>query len=132
MAAPALRAGDWVRDLSLARKVIVVIMGVTSAALVLACAALVAYDSSTARTSLTRDVGMLADVVGATTTNAVSFSDAKDSTETLNAVAGNKNVWMASMFRNGALFARFDRQPATVHTSILTRVSPELIRTPRA
>jgi hypothetical protein len=57
-------AREYGRDLSLARKVIAVIMGVTSTALLLACVALVAYDTTTARTSLTRDIGMLADVVG--------------------------------------------------------------------
>jgi signal transduction histidine kinase/DNA-binding response OmpR family regulator len=132
MASLALRVREWVRDLSLARKVIVVIMGVTSTALLLACLALVAYDRSTARNSLTRDIGMLADVVGATSSAAVSFGDAKGATETLSAVAVNKNVRMAAIFRDGAVFTRFDRQPDTVGTSILTRVTPELLRMPRA
>ncbi len=61
---------------------------------------------------------------GATSTAAVSFSDAKGATETLKAVAVNKNVRMAAIFRDGTLFARFDRQPDTVGTSIATRVSP--------
>ena len=47
----APKAREYGRDLSLAHKVIAVIMGVTSAALLLACLALVAYDTSTARTS---------------------------------------------------------------------------------
>ena len=128
----ALRARDWVRNLSLARKIIAVIMGVSSAALLLACLALVAYDSTTARTGLTRDIGMLADVVGATSTAAVSFSDAKAAAETLRAVAVNENVRMAAILRNGAVFARFDRRQDTVGTSILTRVDPELLRAPRA
>ena len=128
----ALRVRDWVRGQSLARKVIAVIMGVTSTTLVLACLALVAYDSSTARTNLTRDISMLADVVGTTSTAAVSFSDAKGATETLDAVAANKNVRMAAIFRDGAIFTRFDRQQDTVSTSILARVAPELLRAPRA
>jgi two-component system sensor histidine kinase/response regulator len=128
----ALHFREWVRDLSLARKVIAVIMGVTSTALLLACLALVAYDSSTARTSLTRDIGILADVVGTTSTAAVSFSDVKGATEALNAVAANKNVRIAAIFRDAAVFARFDRQPDTASTSILTRVLPEIVRVPRA
>src|SRR5579863_10265956 len=115
-----LRLRQWVRDLSLAHKVIAVIMGVTSTALLLACLALVAYDSSTARTDLTRDVGMLADVVGTTSTAAVSFGDVKVATEALSAVAANKSVRMAAIFRDGVVFTRFDRQPATAGTSILT------------
>jgi two-component system, sensor histidine kinase and response regulator len=132
MAHPARRAREWVRDLSLARKIILIIMGVTSTALLLACLALVAYDRTTARTSLTQDIGMLADVVGANSTAAVSFSDAKGAAETLAAVAVNRNVRMAAIFRDGAVFARFDRQPDTLTASILTRVSHDLLRVPRA
>ena len=128
----SLRARDWVRDLSLAHKVVAVTMGVTSTALLLACFALVEYDTSTARTNLTRDISMLADVVGTTSTAAVSFSDAKGATETLDAVAVNKNVRMAAIFRDGAVFARFDRQPDTATMSIGARVTPELLRVPRA
>jgi two-component system, sensor histidine kinase and response regulator len=127
-----LRAREWVRDLSLARKVIAVIMGVTSAALVLACLALVAYDTRNARADLTRDIGMLADVVGSNSTAAVSFGDARGATEILGAVAVNGNVRLAAIIRDGAVFARFDRRPDTAGTSILARVTPELLRAPRA
>ena len=72
-------------------------MSLFSRPFAIACLALVAYDTSAARTSLTRDIGMLADVVGTNSTAAVSFSDAKGATETLNAVAVNKNVRMAAM-----------------------------------
>ena len=126
------RVGEWVRNLSLARKVTAVIMGVTSAALVIACLALVEYDRSTARTSLIRDIGMLADVVGVTSTAAVSFGDANGATETLRAVSVNKNVRLAAIVRKGAVFARFDRRPDTAGTPIPARVDPELLRTPRA
>ena len=132
MHAPAERARHFVRNLSLARKIIVVIMGVSSTALLLACLALVAYDSTTARTTLTRDIGMLADVVGATSTAAVSFSDAKAATESLSAVAVNQNVRMATILRNGAVFARFDRERDTQNQSIVTRIDPSLVRSPRA
>ena len=82
---PARRA-CWVLNRSLAGKIIAVIMGV-KAPLLLAWRA-VAY--SNARTGLMRDIGVLADVVGTTSTAAVSFSDAKAATETV-AVAVNKN-----------------------------------------
>ena len=132
MHALAERARHFVRNLSLARKIIVVIMGVSSTALLLACLALVAYDSTTARTTLTRDIGMLADVVGATSTAAVSFSDAKAATESLSAVAVNQNVRMAAILRNGVVFARFDRERDTQNQSIVTRIDPSLVRSPRA
>jgi signal transduction histidine kinase/DNA-binding response OmpR family regulator len=127
-----LRARDWVRDLSLAQKIVAVIMGVTSTAVLLACLVLLAHDTTTARTSLTRDIGVLADVVGTTSTAAVSFSDARTANETLSAVAVNTSVRMAAIIRNGAVLARYDREPATLGISVLTRLAPELVRTPRA
>jgi hypothetical protein len=63
---------------------------------------------------------------------AVSLSDAKAATESLGAVAVNKNVQMAAILRNGAVFARFDRRADTAGTSVLMRVAPELIGAPRA
>jgi signal transduction histidine kinase len=128
----AFRIRQCVRNLSLAGKIVAVIMGVSSAALLLACAILVGYDSSTARAALTRDIGMLADVVGATSTGVVSFGDANAAHETLGAMAVNKNVRTAAILRDGGVFARFDRHPATAGTSILTRLDPQLVRTPRA
>jgi signal transduction histidine kinase/CheY-like chemotaxis protein len=127
-----LRVRNWARSLSLAQQIIAVIMGVSCAALLLAFLVLIAYDSTAARTSLTRDIGMLADVVGSTSTAAVSFSDAKAATETIGAVAVNRNVRMAAILRDGQAFARFDRQADTAGISILTRVAPELARFPRA
>src|SRR3954469_4694335 len=94
------RLRNWVRNLSLARKIVALTMGVSGAALVLACSAVIAYDSSTARSSLTRDIGMLADVVAADSTAAVSFSDAAAATDTLSAVAVNKNVQIAAILRD--------------------------------
>jgi signal transduction histidine kinase len=129
MAFPA-RVRAWARNLSLARKVIAVIMGVTSAALVLAGVSLVAYDRSAARNTLARDIGVLADVVGETSTAAVSFDDSSGALETLHAVAVNKNVRLAAIIKDGAVFARFDRQPTTAQISIATRIDPEILRQP--
>ncbi|MEO8755791.1 MAG: histidine kinase dimerization/phospho-acceptor domain-containing protein, partial [Casimicrobiaceae bacterium] len=120
------------RDLSLSGKIVAVIMGVVSIALLLACVALLAYDGSTARTSLTRDIGMLADVAGANSTAAVSFGDAKAAKETLSAVAINRNVRMAAIIKDGAVFARFDRNPASVTSALLSGVPAELLKRPRA
>ena len=49
-----------------------------------------------------------------------------------NAVAVNRNVRMAAIFRNGVVFARFDRQPETRTTPIEAQVSADLRRAPRA
>src|SRR5260370_35147872 len=103
-------------------------MGVTTPAALCACLVLPAHDTTRARTSLTRDIGVLADVVGTTSTAAVSFSDAKTATETLSAVAVNKNVRMPAILRNGAVLARHDREPATSGISVRPRLLPALSR----
>ncbi|MGH8264863.1 MAG: ATP-binding protein, partial [Steroidobacteraceae bacterium] len=128
----ALRVRGWVRDLSLARKIVTVIMGVSSTAMLLACLALIAYDASVARAALIRDVGMLADVVGATSTAAVSFGDRAAAQEMLGAVAVNKNVRMAAILRNNTVFARFDRQSAGDAVSERPTIPPGLIQSSRA
>jgi hypothetical protein len=84
--------------LSLAQKIIAVIKDVCSIAPLLAGAALIACDTSTACTSLTRDIGVLAEVVGNTSTAAVSFNDAKAAS----AVAVNKNARIAAILRGGS------------------------------
>jgi hypothetical protein len=128
----ACRIRDRLRNLSLAGKIISAIMGVSTTALLLACAALIGYDRSTARAGLARDIGMLADVVGATSTGAMSFGDVTAAHETLGAVAVNKNVRSAAILRAGAVFARFDRHPDTAAPSVLTHLDPALARTPQA
>jgi signal transduction histidine kinase/CheY-like chemotaxis protein len=132
---PAFGIRQSLRNLSLARKIIAVIMGVSSAALLIACAAVLRYDTSTARAALTRDIGMLADVVGATSTAAVSFGDAATATETLGAVAVNKGVRRAAILRDGGIFARFDRHAdgaGPVPFTGLTGIDPQQLRTPQA
>jgi hypothetical protein len=68
----ACRVRQRLRNLVPARKINIVIIallkGVSSVALLLAGAALIGGDTSAARASLTRDIGMLAAVVGAPST----------------------------------------------------------------
>src|SRR5205814_7505617 len=81
-----------------------------TASVVVACVLILAYDVSSSRERLGRDTGMLADVVGANSTAALAFGDAKGATETLSAVAVNKHIVSAAIFlRDGTLFAHYDR-----------------------
>jgi two-component system, sensor histidine kinase and response regulator len=112
----------WFDHRSLAGKIVAVTMGVSSAALLLACVALLVYDGANARRSLSRDIGLLADVVATNSTAAVAFGDRPGADETLRAVAVNRNVRLAAILRNGALFARFDRHPEAQASDPLGRV----------
>ena len=92
-------------------------MGVTSTALLLACIALVAYDN-THRAHHPDARHRHAGRCGRRHQHRRGVVQRRQggATETLSAVAVNKNVRMAAILRNGAVFARFDRQPETTAT----------------
>ncbi len=108
----------FIRNLSMARKIIAVIMGVSGSALLLACAVLVWYDTTNARASLSRDIGILADAVAANSSAAVDFADPAGARALLDTVATNKNVRRAATFRGQELLARFDRDARSVRDTI--------------
>lgn len=114
--------GAWFRNLSLATKMTGVIMATSGVALLLASAAVIAYDVATARVRLTRDVGMLADLIGANSIAAIAFNDARAATDTLRSAGVNEHITTAAIVRNGAVFARYDRDPRTEYVPIVARV----------
>jgi len=100
----------WYRGLSLARRLTAIGVVTSAISLVVAAAILMAFDLSNARARLVRDTGMLADVVGANSTAAITFGDAKAANETVRAVAVNDDIVSAEIWdREGHLLARFDR-----------------------
>ncbi len=107
---PVQQSGS--RTLSLGGQISVAIMATSGIALLLACIALFAFDAASARTTLVRDVGMLADIIGANSTAALAFEDAKAATETLQSAAVNAQVRSATIFRRGVPFARYRRDDA--------------------
>ncbi len=125
---PAPRRGRTA--LSLGGQLSVAIMATSGVALVLACVALFAFDSASARSALVRDVGMLADIIGANSTAALVFDDTKAAGEMLRSAAVNAQVKNAAIFRQGLPFARYRRDdvPAGQHShliqSALTNATP--------
>jgi len=123
----ALRMRTWLRNLSLARKINCGHHGGEQRRAV----------AGVRRVARLRQLGgprrpdprhrMLADVVGATSTAAVSFGDAKAAAETLSAVAVNTNVRSAAILRDGGVFARL--RPLSRHrgTSLLSGLDPGLV-----
>jgi signal transduction histidine kinase/DNA-binding response OmpR family regulator len=102
------------QHLSLARKLTALGVVASTVSLVIACAVLVAYDTVSSRQRLVRDTAMLADVVGANSTAALAFGDAKAAAETLRAVAVNEHIVIAAILSNdGTVFARYARPGAT-------------------
>ena len=99
--------------LSLARKLTGISVVATVASLILACAVAFAYDFSTSRERLVREVGMLADVIGRNSTAALAFGDANAAEDILGAIAQNKHIVFGMILsREGEPLARFDRHGA--------------------
>ena len=108
------RAKTWFAHLSLARKLTAISVITTAGSLILACAVFFAYDFSTSRDRLVRDMGMLADVIGRNSTAAIEFGDAKVAAETLKGLTPNAHIVSAVIVaRDGTPLARFDREGST-------------------
>lgn len=98
------------RDASLQRKLTVIVMITTVVALTFAAVGYVAYDRFMMRTALGRDRTVLADIVGANSTAAITFDDQSAATETLAALRREPQVAVACLYKaGGALFAEYDR-----------------------
>ena len=104
------RIKAWFAHVSLARKLTGISVIATFASLILACAVFFAYDFSSSRARLVRDMGVLADVIGRNSTAALAFGDAKAAEDILRGIAENKHVVSGMILtREGEMLARFDR-----------------------
>ena len=102
--------GSWFRGQSVARKLTTTALTTSGVTLVAACAVFAASEYISLRAGLVRDVTMLADVVGTTSTAALAFNDATAAAETLRAAAVNEHILDARLFtRGGALLAIYAR-----------------------
>jgi signal transduction histidine kinase/FixJ family two-component response regulator len=100
----------WFSRLSLARKLTLLALTTTTFSLLTTSAILVAYDVSSSRARLARDLGILAAVVGDNSTAALAFGDPRGANEALNALAANRHVVAASLhLLNGDVFSRYVR-----------------------
>jgi two-component system sensor histidine kinase/response regulator len=102
------------RNLSVRRKLTLIITGVSLLSLVLASGGFVAYDLITFRQQMVADLDTQTKILGANTTAALSFSDAAAATEILAAVHVKPEVVSAAIYLpNGRLFAfKDDDHPA--------------------
>lgn len=101
------------RDLSIKRKLTLVIMLTSSIALLLACAAFVIYDLVTVRRAMTRSLSILAEIVGANSTAALSFNDQNSAKEVLAALSAEQHIVSACIYtKDGKSFAKYTRQRA--------------------
>jgi signal transduction histidine kinase len=98
------------RDASLRRKLIGIVAVTTVVALAVASVAFIVYDYMTFRAGLAKDRSMIADVVGANSTAALTFGDHASAREALSALRADPHVIAASTYdKRNVLFASYSR-----------------------
>ena len=88
----------WFRRLSVGSKLTATAVVTSGVALIAAAAAFATYDYVNSRARLVRDVTLLADIVGANSTGALTFKDVAAAEETLGTMAVNPHILDAQLF----------------------------------
>ncbi len=102
---------SFIERASIKRKQMLIIMLITSVALLLACAAFGAYEVLTFRKTMLRDLTTLAEIIGDNSAVALDFDDSKAGEETLGSLKAEPNIVAACIYdKTGRVFAQFDRQ----------------------
>jgi two-component sensor histidine kinase len=100
------------RNISIKRKMTLIIMLTTSIALLLSCVAMITYDWFLSKQSLTRRIDTLAEIIGQNSTAALIFDDPGNAAEILEALRTESHVVSASIYTDdGSLFAKYYRNP---------------------
>jgi len=98
------------RDLSIKRKLTLVITLTSSAALFLGVAAYVMYDVFILRGAMVRDLTTLSEIIAANSTASLAFDDANSAAEILGSLAAKERVVSASLYTDaGEVFATYRR-----------------------
>src|SRR5580704_15739344 len=86
------------RNLAVRHKLRLIIMLTVGVALVLACAAIVAYDQIVARRDMQNDLAALAEIVGSNSTAAVTFGDQRAAEELLSGLKAKQHIVAAAIY----------------------------------
>src|SRR5712692_4072971 len=98
------------RDLSIRRKLKLIIMFTSSVALLLACAVFITYDRYAFRLAKVHSLTTVADIIGSNSTAALTFNDPHSAKEILAALAATRHVEAACIYTpDGRVFAQYDR-----------------------
>lgn len=98
-------------NLPIRRKLVVAFLGITSAALLLACTAFIVHEMNEFRAALARNLTVLADALGKNCTAALSFANEGDAEETLQALSFEPSVVSGGLYTDqGELFARYPQR----------------------
>src|SRR3990172_3758528 len=101
------------RNLSIRRKLTLIITIITCAAILLACGAFLTFDIYRFRQSSVHDLETLAQVLGSNSTAAMTFNDPNSGHEVLQALSAKQPILGACLYRNdGRTFASYQRGSA--------------------
>jgi PAS domain S-box-containing protein len=102
---------QWLHHSTIKRKLTLIIMLTCSVALVLACAAILLFEHAGTRQLLKHNTEVMANVIGANSSAALSFKDKSAAKETLAALKAEPYVLSACLYnRQGEVFATFYRE----------------------
>ena len=105
----------WWTDIPVRRKLTLVILLTCTTVLLMACAALAAYELITFRRTMARDMTVLADVLSRNITSALAFQDESEASKTLLALNAEPQIIAACLYaKDGSRFAEYVRPSATV------------------
>ena len=105
----------WFQDLSVRRKLTLLIVVTGSIALSLASAALLIFKTIDLRAETASEISTIADVIGSNTTAALTFQDRGAAEQTLSALRADRRIVRAAVFaRDGSLFAHYLQRGAVL------------------
>ena len=105
---------------SIKKNLILLIMLISGVALLVAGSAFITYDLVSFRQAMVRNLYTLADVTAINSTAALLFDNATDATETLAALAAERHVTCAYIFRENSseIFVQYARDPHGHHPEL--------------
>src|SRR5687767_1564817 len=102
---------NWLLGSTIKRKLTLIIMLTCSVALIVACAAILIFEHAGTRQMLKHNTQVMANVIGANSSAALSFKDKNAAKETLSALRAEPYVLSACLYtHDGKVFATYYRE----------------------
>jgi signal transduction histidine kinase len=103
---------NWLHNIPIKQKLMVVTMATCSTALVLTCAMQVAYEVGVFKASMVTDLSAQGKIIAGLSTAALSFDDAAAARELLGGLSHEPHIVGACIYHKGTLFATYSRSGA--------------------
>jgi PAS domain S-box-containing protein len=98
----------FLRSIPIKRKLTIITMVTSGVALILACAAFVAYEQATFKRKMVRDLGIAAEMTGAHSAAALTFNDPSSAEQTLRSLDRQPYIRAACIYdKEGRVFAKY-------------------------